>query len=339
MLKKTLFCVIFLTLTVACSPSMPLSGTSLPEEHEVVTIDTKPDQQRVTTPTVLPSESASHPTEQLEAVLPSETDVDNETTSMIFKPENLLQSHTGVTVKVIEVLYTNTQTVIKVSVMVSSDWGYTGKDTVWPQQAYLNSIYLLDHEGKQIRQRSGQYDSAKFTKYGSACFTHTLVFEPIAPNVESLTLEIEMILLNELPADRTITFSLEHRELGDEWKLDENVAIGLLPFVLNSAKLLEAEDINNQFRLEFKTDIDDFTLKSKQASLACLYIYKPDKFDVGRFNTGCENKRDQIISFYEFGSAKYLNIPMTILPIEYNIVGDIMIVGPWNINWLVNQDT
>ena len=262
----------------------------------------------------------------------SDGELDRQT---VYVPDDVSQTHGGVTVRISRVVYSSAETIIELTVLASPEYGFIWDELLLPQYAYLlNDFELTDDQGRVVRGTSGEYGFARSDPSRQVAFDHRYSFEAPSAGAKVLSLEMSSVILGNLYASQVMGFSLEDVTLGHEWELNQTIEFGPISVVFERARLVEATGQLHSFRLEADYSHVASEFQGTLIHVTCLRMYPV-------LNSSFSNPQDSnceeaaSISYIEFGSAKILNPALPSRPLQLRAVTDIIVEGPWTLSWLI----
>ncbi|MFW5943400.1 MAG: hypothetical protein ACOCXI_16465 [Chloroflexota bacterium] len=256
-----------------------------------------------------------------------------------YRPQGAVESHQGVTLRVLEVAHDARETAVQIQL----DW----ENPEWENHfgpAGFRLPYLRDDEGNRYNlipgSTSGSQTAQEVQPLDPAAPTPPAnrwlgseTFEPVPPDAEALTLVVDGVDF-DVPASGSFTVDLgESPHIGDRWELNVTLDVAGFPVRVTGAELAEEEirlrdGILRQTVLRF--DVEPVAEQENRRLMGIFLDAPGSVFDGGA--TGYTPATNKIRASLELDEGT----PVPAGQINVELTGASLLVrGPWELTWPV----
>ena len=281
-----------------------------------------------------PTEEDSFTDEPVSTPRPTAQEKEPSSDRQTYQPENLRTSNGRIAVQLYEVGYSPEHLTLDLSVFTGPEFRLQGTSTVSPQMAYVQDLFLADQGGRKISAVLPSSQLLDVAESGAGLSNHNFKFDALPRDVDQITLTIPAISLMNIHSQDVFELSLEGKEPGDEWDLNQTVDVGPITYTFGETRLLESDDAMYTYRLEISYQSEAADPDGAQIAAGCPLVIRSlsKNFPPDLNSIGCDASKG--VTFIEFGTVKQLGVPDLFR--ARAVATEMTIEGPWNLTWDVS---
>jgi hypothetical protein len=250
--------------------------------------------------------------------------------SATYAPANATASRGGVTLTVVTVAHSRDETAVR----LRTHWHEPGREFFW--SFWKGEPILRDEQGNVYRRTWGTAPvmptlqvtdplATPLPSPGGYSAETTLLFEPVAPGVQRLTLEVETLGFNQQAGDELRLDLGPAPRLGQSWPLDATWNVAGYPVHIRAVQLGQNPRDDLPYRLRFEMQVEQ--VREPELLLGLLLSVKDLPLQAQGSSSG--NYVNEGMLAPDLFLPHIPDRPFTVTAVSTTI----LVPGPWTITW------